>query len=73
LCTKPRQLYCRKLRKCQCENCGYDRKDSKHRDFKSIANNNEIEIGLDSLKKGVYFFIVTTQENDKFQKTIIIK
>jgi hypothetical protein len=32
-----------------------------NRDFKSIANN-EIEIGLDSLKKGVYFFIVTTQK-----------
>jgi hypothetical protein len=44
-----------------------------NRDFKSIANNNEIEIGLDSLKKGVYFFIVTTQENDKFQNKFIIK
>jgi hypothetical protein len=45
--------------------------DSKHRDFKSIAN--EIEIGLDSLNKGVYFFIVTTQENEQFTNKFIIK
>lgn len=37
----------------------------------SIANN-EITMGLDNLNKGVYFFIVTTQDNEQFQNKFLI-
>jgi hypothetical protein len=42
------------------------------KDFESIPYNNEIAIKLDDLKKGVYLFIVTTQENEQFQNKFII-
>jgi hypothetical protein len=38
----------------------------------SIPYNNEITMGLDNLKKGVYVFIVTTQENEQFQNKFIV-
>jgi hypothetical protein len=41
--------------------------------FNSIPYNNELAIGLDNLKKGVYFFIVTTQDNEQFQNKFIIE
>jgi hypothetical protein len=41
------------------------------KDFKSIPNNNEIGIGVENLNRGVYFFIVTTQENEQFQNKFI--
>jgi hypothetical protein len=41
------------------------------KNFASIPHNNEITIELDNLSKGVYSFIVTTQENEQFRNKFI--
>jgi len=42
------------------------------KDFKSVPVNNKIEMGLENLTKGVYFFVVTTQENEQFSNQFIV-
>jgi len=42
------------------------------KNYDTISSNNEITIALEHLSKGVYFFIVTNQENEQFQTKFII-
>ena len=42
-------------------------------EYKTIPTSNEILIPTDSLNKGVYFFVVKSQENEKFQSKFMIK
>jgi hypothetical protein len=42
------------------------------KEYTTIPSNNEIQVGLDNLGKGIYFFIVKTKENEKFQTKLIV-
>jgi hypothetical protein len=41
--------------------------------YDSIPTNHEIEVSLDNLKQGVYFFIVTSDKNKQFQTKFILR
>lgn len=40
--------------------------------YKTIPSNNEIQVALDNLGKGIYFFIVRTKENETLQTKFMI-
>lgn len=40
--------------------------------FKTIPSNNEVQVPLDNIGKGVYVFIVTTKDNEKFHTKFMI-
>ena len=42
------------------------------KEYKIIPSNNEIQVALDNLAKGVYLFIVKTKQNETFQSKFII-
>jgi hypothetical protein len=42
-------------------------------EFKNIASNNEITVSLNGCNKGVYMFMVTTKENNKFYSKFIVE
>jgi hypothetical protein len=42
------------------------------KEYTTIPSNNEIQVGLDNLGKGIYFFIVKTKENEKLQTKFMI-
>jgi hypothetical protein len=42
-------------------------------EFKNIASNNEIMVSLNGCNKGVYMFMVTTKENNKFYSKFIVE
>lgn len=42
------------------------------KDYKTIQANNEIQVTLDNVGKGIYLFIVTTKENEKLQTKFMI-
>ncbi|CAN1548593.1 Secretion system C-terminal sorting domain [Flavobacteriaceae bacterium] len=42
-------------------------------EFKSISSNNEITVSLNGCIKGVYMFVVTTKENNKFYSKFIVE
>jgi hypothetical protein len=42
------------------------------KEYKTIPSNNEIQVGLDILGKGIYFFIVKTKENEILQTKFMI-
>jgi hypothetical protein len=42
------------------------------KEYKTIPSNNEIQVALDNLGKGIYFFIVRTKENEILQTKFMI-
>ena len=42
------------------------------KEYKTIPSNNEIQIALDNLSKGLYLFVVTTKEKEQFQTKFMI-
>ncbi|KUJ59443.1 hypothetical protein AR687_23170 [Flavobacteriaceae bacterium CRH] len=44
----------------------------KDKTYDSISYNNEIEVALDNINLGIYFFIVTTKENETFKSKLIV-
>jgi hypothetical protein len=41
--------------------------------YNAIDANNEIPLGLENIKKGVYMLLVTTKENETFQTKLIVR